>query len=264
MEEFRKLLDNKDVDIARPENSSRKRYDKVDKEVLKKKLEIKEDLQKIQNELLEKTFEERVEWILNQKKIGDNLYFSKKFDLSLKTYLKALMGVKSENLNEKETKIMNEECKLKILTNMVVVSYESKSYKKGLAFLKQAEKIKKNHRVYYLYGLIYDGLENWVKAVENSEKAYELILEDGDEIKIEKYKMFNSLLKKKLREHKIKEKKLYGNIFKFNNFYNTKESKKSNVNEEDVFDREVSFCGKLKNWIGNCFKVFSFKKDKIE
>lgn len=216
MDELAKLMDNENVEVAYPEVNRFNHYDKVDKKIVQNKLRTNEQLNKVQKDLEGSSFEQRLHWIMEVKATGDKLYYDGKFEDALKEYLRALMGLNYEGLTTEQHTKIDIEAKLKILMNMALCSYNMQQYGKAYKFLKQAESVHSEPKIYYIYSLAMfkeleyeNALQMINKAITGAENKY------SSEI-IESYRNFKVKITKHLRNVVDREKQLYKNIIDAN------------------------------------------------
>lgn len=246
MEKLISILDDANVDVASPHLNNRNEYDKLDKERVKLQLQTRKDLDEIQMELFESTFEVRKNWILKIKEEANTEFQLKKFDNAQKLYLKALMGLTEKDLSAEEQKQLSE-TKFAILCNMAIAALELKMPKKSISLLDQAAKISNSAKLNYIYAIVYFGFQDYQKACDFIDQAYEMVVQAKDEIRVEFYKKTMDKMHFELQKHVNKEKNMYKKMFGEEILVNRKLTSK-NTGEIDL---EI----KTKNREGICQKL---------
>ena len=95
------------------------------------------------NEIAGKSFDEKCEWIKNQKEIGNNLVKENKLEEALDAYLKSLCGFnfKDDGVSKETMTAKDVELKVPILNNMALCLIRMKRYDRALSMLDQVGKI---------------------------------------------------------------------------------------------------------------------------
>ena len=121
------------------------------------------------------------------------------------------MGVSESGETEEKRKM--KELKMRILCNMSVVSYEDEKSEKGLWFLAEAEKIKKNARVSYLMSLNLEKSERCEEALSQIREAIRRgEMERVSEDVMRRYRVREQELQRRVAEQRRVEKRVYGKM----------------------------------------------------
>ena len=213
MDQLSDLLNNENVEVAFPEKNRMNRYDKVDKKAVQQKLKTTDQFTKVQKMLEDKDYDGRMEWMLARKKCADELYYKKEFEKALELYLEVLMGLSYEGLNETQKEEMDHKVKLKVLMNMALCSYNDNKNFKALKFLEQAEKVKTEAKIYYIYALVYCKEEMYKDAFAMIQTAIDYSKDKYTEETILQYHKLKSKIAKMHNTSLSKEREMYKGIF---------------------------------------------------
>ena len=200
------------MDVASPHLNSRNEYDKLDKERVKLQLQTRKDLEESQLELFQSSFEVRKSWILKKKEEANSQFQLRNFDNAQKIYLKALMGLTDKDVSAEEQNQLSE-IKFSILCNMALAALELKMPKKSISLLDQAAKISNSAKLNYIYAVNYFGFQDYEKACGFIDQAFEMVVAERDENRVDFYKKTQEKMHLAFQAHVNKEKNMYKKMF---------------------------------------------------
>lgn len=174
----------------------------------------------VMNQLKGATYDERCEWILNQKATGNELYKNQKYDEAMDAYLKSLCGFAFEKkeMTEEQIAYTENEIKVPVLNNLAICLMKKKNYDRAVAMLDQALKINSNFKSLLRKAQCFVEMTEFDKARPIIKEIKEIATESKDRQQLAEVKK----LEKSINSTSSTEKEFTKNIFQNGSLYNEK------------------------------------------